>query len=111
MIKSINFSDFCDAFFNTGRNEQFSYDAKKVIFEYLEDLEEHTGEQIELDVIAICCDFMEIESALDYMEVHTGRYDRDADMEEEELEIEALNWLEGNTTVIPFEGGYVIQQF
>lgn len=60
MKQTINFSQFCDAFVAMGRNGQFSYDAKKVLFDSLEGYEEWTGEQIELDVIALCCEYHEM---------------------------------------------------
>ena len=60
MKQSINFTNFVDAFHSMGRGEQFSYDALKAIFEYFESIEETTGEEQELDVIAICCDFSEM---------------------------------------------------
>lgn len=57
MKQSVNFSDFVDAFHAFNRYDQFGYEALKIIFEYLEEYEEATGEEIELDVIAICCDY------------------------------------------------------
>lgn len=59
MYQTINFSMFCDAFVRADRNTHFSYAGKRAIFDYLEQYEEDTGETIELDVIAICCDFCE----------------------------------------------------
>ena len=57
MKQTINFSDFCDAFRARDRYDQFGYQALMVIFEYLEEMEESTGQELELDVVAICCDF------------------------------------------------------
>ena len=59
MIQTITLSDFQDAFRNMGRTDQFSYEALKIIFDYIEDYERDTGEQVELDPIAICCDWGE----------------------------------------------------
>lgn len=59
MKQTINFNNFVEAFHSMGRSEQFSYDALKAIFEYLEDYERDSGEEQELDVISICCDFAE----------------------------------------------------
>ena len=59
MKTTVNFSDFCDAFNLMGRKDQFTYDGLRVLFDYFEEYEESTGEEIELDVIAICCDFNE----------------------------------------------------
>lgn len=60
MHQTITFGDFCDAFRACGRNEQFNYDALRVLFDYLEDYEEQTGESVELDIIALCCDYSEM---------------------------------------------------
>lgn len=50
---------FVDAFNAAGRKDQFSYDALRVLFDYIEQVEDDTGEEWELDVIAICCDYAE----------------------------------------------------
>jgi hypothetical protein len=60
MYQSVNFTDFRDAFRNHDRLDQFSYEGSKILFDYLEQYEQDTGEKIELDVIAICCDFVEV---------------------------------------------------
>ncbi len=59
MKKTVNLSDFRDAFQRMGREKQFSYEGLEHLFDYLEQYEEDTGEDFELDVIAICCDFSE----------------------------------------------------
>lgn len=59
MKQSIRLNQFQDAFKNMGREDQFSKIGLRVLFEYLEEYEESTGEEIELDVIALCCDYSE----------------------------------------------------
>ena len=59
MKTSINKYEFRDAFARMGRSNNFSYDGLGVLFDYFESFEEDTGEEIELDVIAICCEFNE----------------------------------------------------
>lgn len=59
MIKTISIYDFRDAFKAAGRGEQFSYDGLEVIFDYIESYEQDAGEQTELDVIALCCEWAE----------------------------------------------------
>ena len=69
MKTSINKYDFCDAFKAAGRENNFSYDGLGVLFDYFEEYEEQTGQEIELDVVAICCEFNEAtpeEIAADY---------------------------------------------
>ena len=57
MKQSVNFSAFVDAFRAYGRYDQFGYDALRILFDYLEEYEQDTGEEMELDVIALCCDY------------------------------------------------------
>jgi hypothetical protein len=59
MYQSVNFSNFVDAFRAHDRQDQFSYEAKRELFDYFTQLEEDQGQEIELDVIAICCEFSE----------------------------------------------------
>ena len=41
------------------RQEQFSYEGLGYLFDYLESVERDSGNPMELDVVAICCDFAE----------------------------------------------------
>lgn len=50
-----NASQFRDQFHRCGRGDQFSYEGLGLLFDYLESI----GEDIELDVIGICCEFAE----------------------------------------------------
>ena len=58
MKQTVSRYDFHRAFEEL-RPENFSYEGLNVLFEMLEEWEESTGEEIELDVIALCCDFTE----------------------------------------------------
>jgi hypothetical protein len=53
-------SSFIDAFKRSSRKDQFSYDALGAIYEYLEDYSQDSGENVELDIVAICCDWIEM---------------------------------------------------
>ena len=115
MKTTVSHYDFTEAFKDYGRSDNFSYEGLKALFDYLEDLESDIGEQIELDVVAICCDFSEYDSAREAAE-HYGfeaEVDEDEDEEEDEDEIEeqALDYLRDNTTVIEFDDGVIIQNF
>ena len=96
MKQSVNFHDFVDAFKRFDRYDAFGYDALRVIFEYLEEYEEATGEEIELDVIAICCDF----NVQHYSDIARD-YDVDIEgMDEDEAKQHVMNYLCDNTTVL-----------
>jgi hypothetical protein len=58
MKTTVSICDFRDAFKKLGANN-FSYEGLTWIFEYLEEYENSSNEEIELDVVAICCDFNE----------------------------------------------------
>lgn len=58
MKTTVNEYDFIDAFRRMDR-KNFSREGLRVLFEYLEELERDCGEEYELDVIALCCDFAE----------------------------------------------------
>jgi len=58
MKTTVYFSEFSDLF-GMIRPDNFSYEGLRILFDYLEEFEESIGEEVELDVIAICCDFSE----------------------------------------------------
>lgn len=61
----ITVTSFIDAF-NKSRPNDFSYQGLKALFSYLENLEQDSGSEIELDVIALCCEYTEYEDLEDY---------------------------------------------
>jgi hypothetical protein len=52
-------NEFHDYFIQAGRGEQFSYEGRNILFDWIEQLDADTGEETELDVIALCCEFSE----------------------------------------------------
>lgn len=59
MKTTVNVYQFRQAFQDCGRGDQFSYKGLGVLYEALERVAEDTGEEVELDVIALCCEFAE----------------------------------------------------
>lgn len=59
MIQTIDLHTFAQAFRAHNREDQFSHEALRIIWNYIEDYEDQTGEQTELDVIFICCEYSE----------------------------------------------------
>ena len=109
MKQSINFSAFIDAFHAYDRYDAFGYDALKVIFEYLEEYEDSCGVEVELDVIAICCDF----NVMHYSDIAANyRIDLDGCEDDEEKEQAVLDYLNDNTIVLgTCKDGIVYQCF
>ena len=67
---------FCDWFQKSAeRKNQFTYDGLKALFAYYEQFEADTGQEIEFDPIAICCDWTEYEDLDDYNEQNGTDYD------------------------------------
>ena len=90
--------DFERAFKNFER-DNFSYDGLKALFEYLEEYEEGTGEEVELDVIALCCDYAEYDSLKEYNDDYGTKYS----------EIDAI---QDDTTLIKIDdNSFIIQQY
>jgi hypothetical protein len=100
---------------------RWSYAGSLALAEYLEEYEESTGEEMELDTCAIRCDFSEYESALacalEYgWSPEASILDDDDNIRpDEEVEEEnnerALKWLQNRTQVIEFEGGIIVSSF
>lgn len=88
MKQTIDFSQFCDSFWDTYKNN-FSYEGKRALFDYLENYEEETGEEIELDIVAICCDYTE--------------FDDLADLQASHPDIKSIEELEEHTQVIKID--------
>ena len=86
-------SQFRDAFHYAGRANQFSYEALGLLFDYFDD----TDPDMELDVIAVCCHYLEA-SLDDIIEDYSIEIDTDAS--EERKMHEVMEWLQNNTQVV-----------
>jgi len=92
-------------------NANWSRAGAFALAEWLENYEEKTEEELELDVVAIRCDFSEFESAQEAAENYGWEPSRDIEEDGQECDAEALHWLENRTSVIEFDGGVIIQDF
>ena len=98
-ITNISFSEFADSFTGSYENN-FSYEGKRALFDYLEDYEENIdGEEMELDPIAFCCEYTEYENLVELQKNYT--------------DIKSMEDLENNTVVILIEGTerFIIQDY
>ena len=93
---------FGDAFRRAGRIGRWTEDGLDALYDYLIEGEMDSGDEIELDVIAICCEFAEYPSAAEAAEdlgIETASLD----------EYEIWNALERECdVVILFDGGVII---
>jgi hypothetical protein len=58
MKQTVTFSQFYDEF-QAIRPDNFSYQGLRLLFDWFEELDADTGQDTELDVIALCCEFSE----------------------------------------------------
>lgn len=109
MKQTINCHQFRQAFIESGRTN-FSWSGLTILFDYFEQLEDDLGEQIGLDVIAICCEWAE-----DTPEGIASYYTIDISGLEDASEIEytVLEYLQDRTQVagVTESGSIVYQQF
>jgi hypothetical protein len=118
MKKTVYKSDFIEAF-QAVRPDQFSRAGLSALYDYFEDC----GQEIELDVIAICCEFTEYadiqEFVADYGDsyIHWDVEPEEADDESEAIEGEVdyektLDNIGRYTQVIDINGeSFIIQDF
>ena len=80
--------------FKAIRPNNFSYEGLGILFDYLEEYENDTGKELELDVIALCCDYNE--ETLDEI---INNYDIEIFEDEDKLE-QVKYFLDQNTMVV-----------
>ena len=68
IYQSIDFNSFQRAFINAGRDAQFSAKGLHMLYDWLVDLSNDTEQDIELDVIALCCQYSELDKESYLME-------------------------------------------
>lgn len=111
MKTSINFSQLCDAFRAADRDENFSYKGKRALYYFLEEMADQTGEEYELDVIALCCEFAEstVEELINDYSIDVS----EAEGDEEEIKTIIEEYLQENTMLVSKldNGSFVYAQF
>ena len=99
MITTITKSEFTSAFHRAGRGNNFTHQGLIALYDYFEEYENSTGQQIELDVIAFCCEYCEYENLKEFQEDYSEDYMSLEDIEKE-------------TQVIMIDDtSFIIQQF
>ena len=86
MKETVNESRFIDGFRECNRNENFSYEGRKALYEYFTEME-HDDYEMEYDPVAICCEYTEYESIEEYNENYGTKYESF-----EELHDEVEHW-------------------
>jgi len=98
MKQTVYLEDFRKAFQST-RPNQFSNDALIALYDYFKYLEDDIGEELDLDTIAICCNYCE--------------YKNFQELKSNYLNIKTLDELKERTEIIPIEGteGFIARNF
>ena len=103
IVKEVTFNDFLREFEEFGRANNFSYEGKRALYDYLSELAEDLGEPIELDIIGICCDFTEYDSIEEFKNDYSYTIGEDIDDIED---------IQDYTIVIPInDQSFIIQDF
>lgn len=90
--------------------------------EHLEQYEEETGEEMEMDIVAIRCDFTESTNLTDWLMEHHGAetlsfalqysgIDFDGGEDEQEIEDLIRSYIQDHGQLIEFTGGIIVSSF
>jgi len=79
-------TDFMDAFKKL-RPDNFSYEGLDALYDYLDNFEDDTGQEIDFDVISFCCDYSEWDNLEEYKKSYSS--------------INSIKDIEDATTYIP----------
>jgi hypothetical protein len=104
MKQTINLSQFRDEF-NSIRPNNFSYEGLEILFDFLEEVDP----DLDLDVIALCCDYSE--STIDNL---IQDYDIDFDgVDPDEVDATVLDYINDRSVVLGvcFDGSIVYLNF
>jgi len=83
IINNISESEFIQAFEDMDRGNNFSVKGRRALYNYLVELSEEIGENLEMDVIGLCCDYEEYEDTEDFLNYLS-------EQQKEKIEKEAL---------------------
>ena len=109
MIDTVTQTEFVDRFVKIDRENNFSYWGRVALFEYFEQYEEDTGEQIEFDPIAICCEYTEYESLDELNDVYGKKFE---DLDEVSDYTPVIPVRKLNTKTWKYEdGGFIVRDW
>ena len=98
MKKTIDFYEF-RSWFDQHSPNKFSFKGLQALWEMLESYEQDTGEEIEFDPVALCCEYTEYENMEDFWTA----YDKEDYPDEESIMDATFYWAFGDS--------FIIQQF
>jgi len=99
----------------------WSYHGATALVEYLENLEDELGEEINFNVVDFRCEFSEHESVQEWLISHYGGpledalksagIDHDVDDDDDEIDSLLAEFIRDRGTLIEFEGGIIVSDF
>jgi len=121
MKTTLNTSDIARAL-KSDEYAAWTWNGARALAEYMEQLEEDTGEEMELDTVAIRCDFSESASLQDWLKEYQGEdclavaleragIDLNGDEEDEEIDDLIRSFIQDHGTAIEFDGGIIVSSF
>lgn len=118
LIQTVDSSDLYNLACNMNRGKKFGYKGWRAIGDYLENLSDDLGENIEIDIITICCEYSMAENAEEfYMEQqHLHGTDLptmeewEVDLSEDDKLAAISDYLQQNTSVVICEDDLIIWQ-
>lgn len=113
LVQTINTaSTFADMFNQCGRGDQFSYDGLMALHSYLEELSADMGQDIQIDVIGLCCEYSEYDDICDLADAYNQAFTEEQLQDVEEHKEDIIEYFYDNTQVIEVGGGsYIIADF
>lgn len=108
------FEDYKRVVTSENKNGNFTYEGLRALFKYLEEIT--TDENpLELDVIALCCDYSEYENLKEYLENYSTHDKKTGEENDEEFKVRIEEEINDKTTLIKFsddlDDGFIIQQY
>ena len=106
MKTTVYLNEFRD-YFNKIRPNNFSYEGLGILYDYLLEYEDSTGEEIDLDVIGLCCDYSE-DSLSNIVNSYSIGLEGEDDHEQA-----VKDYLEDKTTLVGItkDGNFIYQNF
>jgi hypothetical protein len=118
MKQTLTTSEAADILF-ADKNAGWSYAGARALAEYLEELEEDTGEEIELDFVAIRCDFSESPSLQEWASDYFGtplaqwadKIGVETTADDDTLDEAIRSHIQDHGQLIEFDGGVIVSSF
>ena len=96
---------------------RWSYNGSIALAEYLEEYEESTGEELELDTCAIRCDFSEYSSLQEWAHDYFSNawqelgFNETEETDDDEFDEKIRSYIQDHGQLVEFDGGIIVSSF